>query len=237
MLPKEKTKTVNDINSLTALIYGPSKIGKSTFCSRAEKALFLSTEPGLNSLEVFKIDIKNWEDLLNACKEIEAGEHEFKTIVIDTIDNAYQMCRDYFCKKNNVEHESDIAWGKCYALINAEFQRVINKLAFLPYGLILVSHSMDKEVESRTGKYTKTIPTIPEKARQILIGLVDLILFCDIELKTDENKNQIQYRIMRTKPNVGYDAGDRTGIFPDTMPLSYPEFKKVFYNHFNKEKK
>lgn len=34
------------------LIYGPTKIGKSTWCSYAENALFLSTEPGLNRIVV-----------------------------------------------------------------------------------------------------------------------------------------------------------------------------------------
>lgn len=33
MLPKSKTKPKATLNDLTALVYGPSKIGKSTWCS------------------------------------------------------------------------------------------------------------------------------------------------------------------------------------------------------------
>ena len=57
MLPTQKTKPKASLFDLTALVYGPSKIGKSTWCSNAEKALFLATEPGLNALEVFQSNI------------------------------------------------------------------------------------------------------------------------------------------------------------------------------------
>jgi len=50
-----------------------------------------------------------------------------KTIVLDTVDNAYKMCSDYVCKKFKIEHESDLGYGKGYALINNEFQRVIKQ--------------------------------------------------------------------------------------------------------------
>jgi hypothetical protein len=170
MLPKTKSKPKHTLSDLTALVYGPSKIGKSTWCSKADDALFLATEPGLNALEVFQTPITCWDDLLQACAEIAEGKHEFKTIVVDTVDNAYKMCSDYVCKKFKIEHESDLGYGKGYALINNEFQRVINKLAFLPYGLILISHSQERDIETRTGKHTRIVPTLPEKARKLVTG-------------------------------------------------------------------
>ena len=140
---------------LTVLVYGQTKIGKSTLCSNAESALFLATEPGLNALDVYQVPILSWDDLLNACAEITDGKHPFKTVIIDTIDNAYKFCTDYILKKFKIEHESDLGYGKGYAIVNNEFQRVLTKLAFLPYGLFLVSHAKEIEVETRTGKYTR----------------------------------------------------------------------------------
>jgi hypothetical protein len=228
MLPKSKTKPKASLNDLTALVYGPSKIGKSTWCSHAENALFLATEPGLNALEVFEAPITCWDDLLQACAEIAEGKHDFKTIVIDTVDNAYRMCADYVCKKFKIEHESDLGYGKGYALINNEFQRVLNKLAFLPYGLILISHSHERDIETRTGKHTRIVPTLPDKARKLVTGLVDLILFCDLDMKTGDDGKPMYQRVMRTKPSPNYDAGDRTGRLPEMIPLDFPTFLKAF---------
>ena len=228
MLPTKKSPPKQDLADLTVLVYGPSKIGKSTWCSRSEKALFLATEPGLNSLEVFHVPIRTWEELLAACGEIAEGKHPFKTVILDTVDNAYRMCSDYICAKFKIEHESDLGYGKGWALINNEFQRVLTKLAFLPYGLFLVSHSQEKEIETRTGKYIRIVPTLPDKARKIVLGMVDLILFCDLEVTSDESGKPVYRRVMRTKPNPHYEAGDRTGRLPETIDLNFQAFMEAF---------
>jgi hypothetical protein len=228
MLPTKKTIPKQELADLTLLAYGPSKIGKSTWASGAEGALFLATEPGLNSLEVFQTPIATWEDLLAACAEIAEGKHPFKTIIVDTVDNAYKLCTEYICAKFKIEHESDLGYGKGWALVNNEFQRVLTKLAFLPYGLFLISHSQEKEIETRTGKYTRIVPTLPDKARKIVLGMVDLILFCDLEVSTDGSGKTTVRRVMRTKPSLHYEAGDRTGRLPETIELNFQAFLRAF---------
>ena len=228
LLPTAKTAPKPDLADLTVLMYGQTKSGKSEFCSHTESALFLATEPGLNALDVFQVPIQGWDDLLAACAEIVAGQHAFKTIIIDTVDNAYKFCADYILKKFKVEHESDLGYGKGYALINNEFQRVLTKLAFLPYGLFLVSHSREIEVETRTGKYTRVVPTLPDKARKIVLGMVDMVLYCDLEVRPGLNGEDGTRRVIRTKPSLYYEAGDRTGRLPETLELDYPTFIEAF---------
>lgn len=231
MLPTSKTPPRMDIHSLTTLIYGPSKIGKSTWCSQAEGALFLATEPGLNALEVYQLPIFSWQELLKTAQKITTEEHQFKTIVIDTIDNAYKMCRDYICNRFKISHPSDLPFGKGFSLINDEFQRVVNKLALLPTGLILVSHSFDRDFEAKTGTYTRTVPTLPEGARKLVMSLVDLILFCDLEIDeyaAEDGEKKVYQRVIRTKPSLNYDAGDRTGKLPETIPLDFRAFLDAF---------
>ena len=228
MLPTAKTQPKPDLADLTVLVYGQTKIGKSTFCSQADSALFLATEPGLNALDVFQVPIQSWEDLLAACAEVTEGKHPFRTIIIDTIDNAYKFCTDYIVKKHKIEHESDLGYGKGYALVNNEFQRVLTKLAFLPYGLFLVSHAKEIEVETRTGKYTRIVPTLPDKARKIVLGMVDQVLFCDLEMATAEDGAESVKRVIRTKPSLYYEAGDRTGRLPETIDLEFRKFLDAF---------
>ena len=203
-------------------------VHNSSWCSQADSALFLATEPGLNALDVYQAPIQSWDQLLAAGSEIAEGKHSFKTIVIDTIDNAYRMCAEHVCAKFKIEHESDLGYGKGWALINNEFHRVLTKLAFLPYGLYLVSHSVEREIETRTGKYTRIVPTLPDKARKIVLGMVDLILYCDLEAVTDEEGKVSYRRVMRTKPSPHYEAGDRTGRLPETIDLDFTKFTEAF---------
>jgi hypothetical protein len=229
LLPSAKTAPKPNLADLTVLAYGQTKIGKSTFCSNSESAVFLATEPGLNALDVFQVPIQSWDDLLTACAEITEGKHPFKTVIIDTVDNAYKFCADYILKKFKIEHESDLGYGKGYALINNEFQRVLTKLAFLPCGLFLVSHAKEIEVETRTGKYTRVVPTLPDKARKIVLGMVDMVLYCDLEVTVGENGEQRMRRVIRTKPSLYYEAGDRTGRLPETLDLDFLKFFEAFH--------
>jgi hypothetical protein len=227
-LPTEATKPVTELGKQTILLYGSPKLGKSSFASKAPGSLFFECEPGLNHLEVFKVPTYSWEAFLEACKLVAKGDHNFKTIVIDTIDNAFKMCSDYVCAKHGIEYEGDMGHGKGWALVKNEWHRVLTRLASLPYGLIMISHAIDKTIETRTGEYTKTTPSLPYRARNVVLGLVDIILFGDSIAKKDAAGNVTIERVVRTKPHPTYEAGDRTGRLPELLPLDYEQFMKAF---------
>ncbi len=227
-LPTEKAKPVTDLGKQTILIYAKPKLGKSTFASKAPNAIFFECEPGLNHLEVFKVPTYKWEDFLEACKLVAKGDHPFKTIVIDTVDNAFKACSEFICARNGVEYEADLPHGRGWGLAKNEWHRVLTRLASLPYGLVLISHAQDKTIETRTGQYTITQPSLPDRARNVVLGLVDIILFGDSIPKKDAAGNVTIERILRTKPHPTYEAGDRTGRLPEVLPLDYDAFVKAF---------
>jgi hypothetical protein len=227
-LPTERTKPVADLSQQAVLVYGSPKIGKSSLAARFPDALFFECEPGLNQLEVFKVPTFSWEDFLAACKLVAGGGHNFKTIVVDTIDNAFKYCTDHVCSKHSIEYEGDMPHGKGWALVKNEWHRVLTRLASLPYGLVLISHAQDKTVETRTGEHTKTQPSLPDRARNVVLGLVDMILYCDAVTRKDAAGNLIVERVIRTKPHPTYEAGDRTGRLPDVLPLDFDAFVRAF---------
>ena len=237
-LPSAKTTPTADLATKTTLIYGPPKIGKSTFAAQFPDALFFECEPGLGELSVYKVPTYNWPDLLEACKLVAAGGHPFKTVVIDTVDNAFKYCSDHVNAKHSIEYEGDLPHGKGWAFVKNEWHRVLTRLASLPVGLVLISHAADKRIETRTGEYTKTQPSLPDRARQVVLGMVDMILYCDTVSRPragasgtsggSDGKGVEIVRVMRTKPHPTYEAGDRTGRLPEIMPLDFAAFAKCF---------
>ncbi len=205
-LPTAKTKPTTDLAKQSILLYGVPKLGKSSFASQFPEAMFFECEPGLNHLEVFKVPTYSWEAFLEACKLLAKGDHNFKTLVIDTVDNAFKMCSDYVCAKHGIEYEGDMGHGKGWALVKNEWHRVLTRLASLPYGLILISHAVDKTIETRTGEYTKTTPSLPDRARNVVLGLVDIILYGDSISRKDAAGNLVVDRVLRTKPHPTYEA-------------------------------
>lgn len=223
LLPITPTKPKNDFEMYTTLIYGAPKTGKSTLASQFEKPLFLATEAGLNALETYNVEIDSWDKFLEACGEVAAGKHGFKTIIIDTVDNLFNMCSAYICKKNNIQHESELDWGKGWKLVKEEFGRAIVKLSLQPYGLVLISHAEPEEIKTRTGTITKWRPTMPKQAKEKILPMCDFIFYCAIE-----NTAEGQQRFIRTKPSENWDAGDRTGKMSPTLTMSYQAIKEDF---------
>jgi hypothetical protein len=224
MLPTEPTEPVTDLSKFMTGVYGPPKIGKSTFCSQAPDALFLDTEGGLLSLKVHRIPISDWTQMGKACAEIATTQHKFRTIVIDTLDNAYLYCTKYMCDKVGIDHPSDMDYGKGWALVNNEFHRLMAKLKLLSIGTIWVSHAQDVEIKGRV-KYTKTVPTLTKSAREIMLKLTDITLLADTRTVNDKGDTE---RILRTKHHNTNECGDRTGRLPATLPLDWNAFEAAF---------
>ena len=224
LLPQQKTPPQTDPTRLTMLLYARSKFGKSTFAATIPGAVFLATEPGLSHLSTFQVPIPDWDTFLSACAELAKGDHNFKCIVLDTVDLVFKLCAQHICAKYKVDFEGDLSFGKGWAMVSSEFQRVMLKLAQLPYGLVLISHTQEKEHETRTGKVVRIAPTLPDKAAKFVLGLVDIIGYGDFQQETDAEGNKTFRRIIRTKPTLYYEAGDRTGRLPDVIDLDYPSF-------------
>lgn len=227
-LPTQMTEPKTELSDTTILIHTPPKGGKSSMAAQFPDALFLATEPGLGAIKCYQQPINSWAELLDACKDIAAGNHRFRTIVLDTADNAWIFCREHVCKRLGISDPADAPFGKGFAAVRQEWHRVLTRLASLPYGLIITSHSREKEIETRTGKITKWGISLPESASEVLTALVDIILFGDIEVTKDANGKSRERMVLRTKPSIHYDAGDRFGRLPETIDFSYDALLKAW---------
>jgi hypothetical protein len=58
--------------------------------------------------------------------------------------------------------------------------------------------------------------------------MVDQVLFCDLEMATAEDGAESVKRVIRTKPSLYYEAGDRTGRLPETLDLDFRRFFEAF---------
>ena len=205
MLPTTKTKPKINLWEHVIFLYGAPKIGKSTLASEIGGAMFLNTSGGLDSLEVFQLPIPDWESFLVAGGELLEGKHDFKVIVIDTIDRLHKLCTNFIIKQQKVVHPQDLAYGKGYDMIKDEFIRPLTKLALSQYGLILISHVKDIEIQTRTSKITRATPTLQNYAWEMIDGLTGIILYFSSERREDGEK-----RIIRAYPSENWIAGDRT---------------------------
>ena len=228
MLPKKKTKPQTKKPVIT--LYGVPKVGKSTFCSHIPDNLFIATEAGLNFLDTYQVPVSNWSQFIDICRELANTEHIFRTVTIDIIDNLYLFCAEHISKNNQVQHISDLSYGKGFSLTNNLFQRVLTKLSLMDIGLVFVSHAQTREITIK-GKapFQKTTLSLPSSARRIVLGMSDIILYADM----DEDGNRVCY----AAPTSAFEAGDRSGKLPGSFVFDYQEFDKLLKLKKNSKKK
>lgn len=228
-LPTAKTPPMTDAAHITMLLYGPPKVGKSTFCSRFPRGFFIATEPGLNHLETFNLRADSWDEALSILADLEAKPDAFSPIIIDTVDKLWDFCVANIVSKNKLETISDLAYGKGYALAFNEFSRYIQRLVALKTGLVFVSHHAYDEITQTDGTVIKKfMPSVSARIRDVIMPLVDVIAFATVEYQLNaENGQRKEKRVLHTQPGILWEAGDRSGRLPAEMPFSYHVYQQL----------
>jgi hypothetical protein len=81
------------------LIYSEAGIGKTTLASNAPNPVFLCTVEGLGKLEVDCSDrITTIDEFTGYTNELLHGEHNYKTIVVDSLDHLKTALIEKFAK-------------------------------------------------------------------------------------------------------------------------------------------
>jgi len=234
-IPKQKTKPQQDLSRKKILLHSFPKFGKTTWAASIPESIFLATEPGLGSVEAMRWEdergnyvIDSWEKLMAATKEVVTAKC-FKTIIIDTLDMAVELCKDHVCTVAGEKYHTDgsLGFGKGSSMIIAEMRRYLIRLGSLDMGIVLLAHTVQETVQGRTGEYQKAVPNLPEKHRRPILGMMDLILYGDLE-REQQGDFVVGKRVVRTKPHPHWEAGDRTGVLPPFLPLDWGALREAF---------
>lgn len=214
-LPTAKTEPTLNVETAKVFLFGPPKIGKTTLAASVDPdhTLFLTTEPGIGALSVYARPVTSWDDFRKVGPELAAGDHQFKTLVIDTVDGLQKMCQDAVMQQLKIAHPGDLEFGKGWNAVSSEFELRIAALSTLGLGMWFISHAKDEEIKQRVGSITKAVPTIGGGARKFLLGFADFILYA-----TSEQTEDGEQRILHTAATENFEAGGRVTL-PDPLPL------------------
>jgi hypothetical protein len=229
-LPTKKSSIKTSIYDYTTLIHGVPKIGKSTFCAEMEGALFIPFEPGLDALSVHQIPVEKWTDLGEIYSLLKTGDHNFKVVIWDTASAAYDLCLAHIAEIRGTHPENE-DYGKGWNAVNAKFVNGVSKFASLPTGLVLISHSKELNLKSRTGEYIKMVPAFSPTLRNMLNRTVATTLYFSTEQITDKDGETTIERRIFTTPSLYHEAGTRIRAFkdvPKTLPLDFHAFAELF---------
>ncbi|MBO7212710.1 MAG: ATP-binding protein [Methanobrevibacter sp.] len=232
-------KISRDLRGYSIMFYGEPKSGKTTISSRFPGALVLAFEKGYNAIAgIMAKPLNTWGDFKKVLTELRDPEVKevFQTVVIDTADIAYGLCEKYICSresdaKNTYEQISDLPFGKGYKLAQQEFDECLRKILQMDYGLILISHAVDKTFKDEAGvEYNQIIPTLDNKARLVCERTCDIIGYSR-QIQTEEGPQTKLF--MRGTPR--FVAGSRFRFTPDYIDFDYDALVNAISEAIDKE--
>lgn len=239
-LPKNERRNIEKINKKVMWIYGSPFSGKTFFANKFPDPLMLNTDGNIKFVDAPFIPIRDevtvngrmtqrkfaWEVFKDVISELEKKQNDFKTIVVDLLEDTYEYCRLYMYDQMGITHESDDsfrAWDK----VRTEFLSTIKRLMNLDYeNIILISHEdTSKDITKKGGdKVTAIKPNLNDKTANKVAGMVDIVA----RVVADDSK-----RILSFKTNEVIFGGGRLTTKANEIDLDYDEFLNV-YDEANK---
>lgn len=225
------------------VIYGPEGIGKSTFASRFPEPLFIDTEGSTKEMDVARTPTpSSWTMLLEQISYIKMHPDICKTLIIDTLDWAEQMCVKHVCEKHGKSGIEDFGYGNGYVYAKEEFGRLLNQLEELIKAGIhvaLTAHAQMRKFEqpNEMGAYDRWELKLGKKTTSQTAPLVkewaDMVLFANyktfsvaVDDKGKKHKAQGGSRVMYTLHHPCWDAKNRYGL-AEELPFDYASIAHI----------
>lgn len=237
ILPKNERRQINKINKKVIWLYGVPFSGKTTFVDKLPDPLMLNTDGNIKLVTSPYIAIKDnvkmngrlketklaWEVFKEVIEELEKKENDFKTIIVDLLEDTYSHCRVYMYKKLGIEHESDNSF-KAWDMVRGEFLNTLRRLMNLDYeNIVLISHEdRSKDITKKTGdKITSISPNLQDKAANVISGMVDIVG----RVIADGQERYIEF-----KPSEVVFGGGRLNFTKTKINLDVKELEELYQN-------
>ncbi len=221
------------------IIFGDPGIGKSTFAASAPNPIFIQTEDGLGTLSVPAFPLaSSYEDVLGAIGALYEEDHEYQTLVIDSLDWLEPLVWGRTCRELGVNSIEAPGYGKGYveaARFWHEFFRGITALRDARnMTVIMTAHSQIIRVEDpMLASYDRHDLKLHKRASALAEEYSDCILFAthDVRMIGEQQKFAKEKRmravadgrVMHTVGQPAFLAKNRYGL-SSPLPLSWQAF-------------
>lgn len=221
------------------LVYGTHGIGKSTFGSMAEAPIFIQTEDGLAGIDCERFPLATkYREVLAAMSELYTEPHEYRTVVLDSLDWLERLIFAEVCANRGVESIEDIGYGKGYVFALTQWREVLAGLDALRndrgMNVILIAHAqIERFANPETDTYDRYSPRLQKLASALVQEWCDDVLFATYRIHTKTtnegfDRKRVQAigtgeRIVRTTERPAHVAKNRLGL-PEEFPLDYRNY-------------
>lgn len=227
------------------VLYGPAKIGKTTWGASFPVPIIVGTEDGAEGLAVDRFPVaESWQNILDNLAQIATGDHKYETCVLDTLGGAAELAARYICSKlfnDDFGPKGFAAFGQGMGATSEEMRRllpILDSCRDRGMTVILLAHTGVQSVRNPVeGDFQRYAPEMDRRVWSRFARWADVIGRADFEyvvLKKDGSQpgpgraKGTNTRIIHWSGSAAEDAGTRAGFeMPDQTLLSYDAFAEA----------
>lgn len=178
------------------IIAGKPKIGKSTLACSAPNPIVISIagEEGIDALDVASFPTcKTYKEVIECIRALYVEDHDYKTLVIDSMSALEPLVWQETCERNNVKTIEKVGggFGKGYVEALSVWSEITKGLDALrnkkDMAIILIAHVKVKVFnEPGMEGYDQYQLNVHKDASSLLTMWADSVLFCNYKKKINK---------------------------------------------------
>ena len=220
------------------LIYGVAGVGKTKLAADAPSPIFLQTEDGLGRIDAATFGLlRNFDAVMEALGSLYSEAHEFRTLVIDSLDWLEPLIWQHTAQQHNQRDIEAFGYGKGYQAALDTWRTFLDAVNTLRdecgMGVLLIAHAEIRRFDSpETEPYDRYQPKLHRSASALVQEHVDAVLFANYRISTLKsdvgfNKKVVRGvgggdRLLHTIERPAFLAKNRFGL-EETLPLAWAD--------------
>lgn len=228
-------KVSRDLSGYITYLYGPGKIGKTTFGSQMPKPLLLAFEKGYNTIpNIQAADVSTWSEMKQILRQLKRPEvkQRYQSIIVDTIDIAAAACQKYIIDQNNVDTLNQIPYGQGWVQVKRELESTFRAVTQLGYAVLFISHDKDKTFKRQDGtEYNQIVPTLSNSYNEIIKNMVDIYGYAHLVIKEGIPGRALTLRSL----DGTVDCGSRFRYMQPEISFSYNSLVNALNQSIDRE--
>lgn len=221
------------------VLYGVGGMGKTTFAASAPSPIFLMTEEGQGALDIARFEprpgdslIRSWQELLDCVEALRSEDHDYRTVVIDTLDFAEPLLHEKVCETHGKKSIADFGFGHGWTYSLDEARILLAALDSLrdEKGMIilLLAHCEVKRADQPDQtSYDRWKLRLQDKLAAVVHDWSDALLFVNYRnhvIKEDAGFGKTRARavghgerVIYTEARPAWQAKNRYGLPPELI--------------------
>ncbi len=224
-------------SGLRILVYGPESVGKTTLAASSPDPIFCDIESSSKELDVARYPFRDgadghvprtYEEVLAGLQDLLVSDHEYKTVVFDTVDQLEVLIWNHVIARDNMRTKGqkvmtsieDYGYAKGYVVALDEwrvFLSLLDRLCARGMNILLIGHTAIRSFKNPEGDdYDRYTLRVHEKAAGAFKAWADVVAFATFEEGASKTAGQPRprgwstgRRVLKLERTAAFDAKSR----------------------------